>query len=75
MATLEVRLAWSHHLNRLRLRQRFTLERTEPCANAAARERAAREGICSYGQGLRRSLQLNFFVMCLGKNRTRGVPC
>ena len=75
MATLEVRLAWSHHLNRLRLRQRFTLERTEPCANATARERAAREGICSYGQGLRRSLQLNFFVMCPGKNRTRGVPC
>ena len=61
MATLEVRLAWSHHPNRLRLRQRFTLERTEPCANATARERAAREGICSYCQGLRRSLQLNFF--------------
>ncbi len=27
------------HLNRLRLRSRFTLERTEPCANAATRER------------------------------------
>jgi hypothetical protein len=35
------RLAWSHHLNRLRLRQRFTLERTGPCANATARERPA----------------------------------
>jgi hypothetical protein len=53
MATLEVRLARSHHLNRLRLRQRFTLERIEPCANATARERVAREGIHSYGQGLR----------------------
>jgi hypothetical protein len=52
MATLEVRLARSHHLNRLRLRQRFTLERTEPCANATARG-VAREGIYSYGQGLR----------------------
>jgi hypothetical protein len=75
MATLEVRLARSHHPNRLRLRQRFALERTEPCANAAARKRVAREGIYSYGQGLRRSLQLNFFFeMCPGKNRTRGVP-
>ena len=53
MATPEIRLARSHHLNRLRLRQRFTPERTEPCANAAARERVAREGIYSYGQALR----------------------
>ena len=48
MAMLEVRLARSHHLSRLRLRQRFTLERTEPCADAAARERVARESIYSY---------------------------
>ncbi len=72
-------LARSHHLNRLRLRQRFTLDRTESCANAAARERVAREGIYSYGQGLRvkhgSEARPLFRRSVPGRNRTRGVPC
>jgi hypothetical protein len=41
VAMLEERLARSHHLNRLRCGQRLSIERSEPCANATARERAA----------------------------------
>ena len=35
-------ISWPYHLNRLRLRSRFTLERREPCANAAARQSCRR---------------------------------
>ncbi len=43
------------HLSRLRLRQRFTLERSEPCANAATRERRLSGATVATtpGQGLR----------------------
>ena len=65
MATLEVRLARSHHPNRLRLRQRFTLERTEPCANAAARERV--DSVSQRGHLLARpgtTKQLTIELLC-----------
>jgi hypothetical protein len=58
------------HLSRLRLRSRFTLERTEPCANAAAREGGepwfTRLTSATPGHGLRRTAQQlsDFSVKC-----------
>ena len=70
MATLEVRLARSHHTSRLRLRQRLSLQRSEPCASAATREREYM--ILVRGQGLR--IKREFRNFSVGVSLARIEP-